>query len=83
LVVRRDVLQAKLAADSRFAASFYRALAIFLADRLRTTTTRMGYGPPGQDAIEEAADELGDDLMETASQGARRFDNLLRRMRNG
>ena len=31
----------------------------------------------------EAADELSDDLMETVSQGARRFDNLLRRVRNG
>jgi hypothetical protein len=29
------------------------------------------------------ADELSDDLMETVSQGARRFDNLLRRVRNG
>jgi CRP-like cAMP-binding protein len=82
LAVRRDLLQTKLAADPRFAANFYRALAIFLADRLRTTTTRMGYGPPEQDAVVEEGDELGDDLMETVSQGARRFDNLLRRVRN-
>jgi CRP/FNR family cyclic AMP-dependent transcriptional regulator len=82
LAVHRDVLQSKLVADSKFAANFYRALAIFLADRLRTTTTRLGYGRPEQDAEVEADDELGDDLMETASQGARRFDNLLRRVRN-
>jgi hypothetical protein len=43
----------------------------------------MGYGPPEQDATAEAADELSDDLMETVSQGARRFDNLLRRVHNG
>ena len=83
LAVRREVLQTKLASDSKFAANFYRALATFLADRLRATTTRMGYGPPEQDAAAEAADELSDDLMETVSQGARRFDNLLRRVRNG
>jgi CRP/FNR family transcriptional regulator, cyclic AMP receptor protein len=83
LAVHRDVLQKKLVADSKFAANFYRALAIFLADRRRTTTTRLGYGRPEQDTAVEAADELGDDLMETASQGARRFDNLLRRVRNG
>jgi len=81
LAVRRDVLLTKLAADARFAANFYRALAIFLADRLRTTTARLGYGRPEQDAVVEAADELGDDLMETVSQGTRRFDNLLRRVR--
>src|ERR1039457_3174204 len=40
LAVRREVLQTKLASDSKFAANFYRALPIFLADRLRATTTR-------------------------------------------
>jgi hypothetical protein len=81
--VRRDLLQAKLAGDVRFAAHFYRALAIFLADRLRATTTRLGYGRPEQDAVPDAAEELGDDMMETVSLGTQRFDNLLRRVRNG
>jgi CRP/FNR family cyclic AMP-dependent transcriptional regulator len=83
LVVGRDVLLAKLAADPKFAANFYRALAVFLADRLRATTARMGYGRPTQDAAVEADEELGDDLMETVSLGARRFDNLLRLVRSG
>jgi CRP/FNR family transcriptional regulator, cyclic AMP receptor protein len=83
LAVHRDVLHSKLAEDSKFAANFYRALAVFLTDRLRTTTTRLGYRRPEREAAVEAADELGDDLMETASQGTRRFDNLLRRVRNG
>lgn len=80
LAIRRDVLQSKLAGDSQFAAKFYRALAIFLADRLRATTTRLGYGPPGQDAHADAENELSDDMMETVSLGTRRFDNLLRRV---
>jgi len=83
LAVRRDVLQQKLAADAKFAAHFYRAVAIFLADRLRTTTTRLGYGQPEQDATPDAADELGDELMETVSLGTRRFDYLLRQVRGG
>jgi hypothetical protein len=29
------------------------------------------------------ADELGEDMMETVSLGTRRFDTLLRRVRNG
>jgi CRP/FNR family transcriptional regulator, cyclic AMP receptor protein len=86
LAVRRDVLREKLDADPKFAANFYRALAIFLADRLRSTTAMLGYGPPEQDAAPEApglSDELGDELMETVSLGTRRFDNLLRQVRGG
>ena len=74
LSVRRDVLLEELAADAKFAAHFYRAVAIFLADRLRATTTRLSYGQPEQDAAPDAADELGDELLETVSPGTRRFD---------
>lgn len=82
LAVRQDVMRGKLAADVRFAANFYRALATFLADRLRTTTARLGYGRPEQDAAPPATtEELGEDLMETVSLGTQRFDNLLRRVR--
>jgi len=62
LAVRRDVLQEKLAADPRFAAHFYRAVAIFLADRPRAATTQVGYGQPEQDA----ANDLGDELLKTS-----------------
>ena len=34
----------KLETDLGFASRFYRALCVFLADRLRSTTSRMGYG---------------------------------------
>jgi signal-transduction protein with cAMP-binding, CBS, and nucleotidyltransferase domain len=37
-------LRQKLASDTAFASRFYRAICIFLADRLRATTKRMGYG---------------------------------------
>jgi hypothetical protein len=81
--LRRDVLQQKLAADAKFAAHFDCAVAIFLANRLRAATTRLGYGQPEQDAAPDAADELGDELWETVSLGTRRFDNLLRQVRGG
>jgi CRP/FNR family cyclic AMP-dependent transcriptional regulator len=80
LSVSKDLLKRKLDVDKKFAANFYRALAIFLADRLRTTTVRLGYGAPTQDGETHAADELGDELMETVSLGSRRFDELLRRV---
>jgi len=37
-------VRSKLASDTAFAARFYRALCVFLADRMRNTTLRMGYG---------------------------------------
>ena len=80
LAVQRDLLKGKLAADAQFAANFYRAVAIFLADRLRTTTSRLGYGKADQDAFSQSVDELSDDLMETVSLGTRRFNNLLQRV---
>src|SRR5271170_63681 len=42
LEVKKTLLQSRLLADVGFAARFYRALAIFLADRLRATTRRLG-----------------------------------------
>jgi CRP-like cAMP-binding protein len=80
LSVSKDVLKRKLDMDKKFAANFYRAIAIFLADRLRMTTTRLGYGAAAQDREQDASDDLGDDLMETVSMGSRRFDELLRRV---
>ena len=80
LAVPRAGLQQKLDADKKFAANFYRSLAIFLADRLRTTTSRLGYGAASQDSQAGDPDELGDDLLETVSLGTRRFDELLKRV---
>lgn len=80
LVIPGEKLKLKLASDRKFGANFYRALAVYLADRLRTTTGRLGYGAPGQDEDLDDSDDLGDDLLETLSQGTRRFDHLLRRV---
>ncbi len=44
LAIPRAELIRKLAEDAEFAARFYRALAIFLAHRLRGTYQRLGYG---------------------------------------
>jgi CRP/FNR family transcriptional regulator, cyclic AMP receptor protein len=80
LAVPKDVLTKKLARDDGFAARFYRGLAVFLADRLRTTTAHLGYGkwgkeePPPSEAIDE-------DTFDDVSHGARRFDQMLRRLR--
>ena len=79
LALPKAVLQRRLADDMPFAARFYRALAIFLADRLRTTTRRLGYGQPGDgDDEAAAADELDHGVLDTFARAGERFTRLLR-----
>jgi CRP-like cAMP-binding protein len=77
LTIPRTLLNEKLARDTGFAARFYRAIAIFLAGRLRSTTSRFGYGK--QETVDP--DELDDESMDHISLARSRFDDLLRRLR--
>jgi hypothetical protein len=69
---------------TRFAARFYRALAIFLADRLRATTRRLGYGSVGDlDSETVLEDELDIGVLDAVSQAGDRFSRLLQRLAAG
>lgn len=72
LAVPRGPLGARLQGDPAFAARFYRALAVFLADRLRTTT--------GQTADDDAG-ELDPAVLDRVTLAGARFDWLIRRLR--
>jgi CRP/FNR family transcriptional regulator, cyclic AMP receptor protein len=76
LSVDAELLKAKLASDSSFSSRFYRALAGFLADRLRTTTQRLGY-----DTSEADPDEIADEAFDEISRARTRVDELIRRLR--
>jgi CRP/FNR family cyclic AMP-dependent transcriptional regulator len=82
LVLPRTSLQAKLNAEPVFAARFYKALAVFLSDRMRRTLGLLGYGA-GAKLDEESTygDELDTDELERASLAGARFDLLQRRLR--
>ncbi len=71
-------VRAKLSGDPPFAARFYRALCVFLADRIRTTTARMGYGTGVPDP--HAGDELNDDMLDSVHLAGARFDRMLKRL---
>ena len=76
-----EALKEKLSRDAGFAARFYRAVAVFLADRLRVTTSRFGYGSSNQDASAAAdPDEVHPELLDSIDLAATRFDKLLRRI---
>jgi CRP-like cAMP-binding protein len=84
LALPKALLQQRLAADPPFAARFYRALAIFLADRLRATTRRLGYGSVGDlDSETVLEDELDIGVLDAVSQAGDRFSRLLQRLAAG
>lgn len=80
LAIPRHLLQDRLVQDAPFAARFYRALAVFLSDRLRNTVGLLGYGQ-GKDLGATYADEIDSDTLEKVSLAGVRFDWLQRRLR--
>ncbi len=77
LAVSQDILRRRLEDDPPFAARFYRALAVFLSDRLRGTVTRLGYGT-GDAATELAAEaELDEGLLDNLHVAGDRMRRLL------
>ncbi len=72
LILDKAAIEARLQENAAFAGRFYKALAIFLADRLRTTTLR-GRGGAGP-----AEDELDDMVLDGVSMAGLRFQELLR-----
>jgi CRP/FNR family transcriptional regulator, cyclic AMP receptor protein len=80
LAIGKVALKAKLEKDTQFASRFYRAIAVFLADRLRSTVRNLGYGTANE---EPAADELAEDFLPQVDLAALRFDSLLRRLQAG
>lgn len=83
LVYRLDRarLSARLAEDAAFAGRFYRALAVFLANRLRRTTGLLGYsGGQPLDEDTEAEAELDLTVLDNVHLAGARFDRLLKRL---
>ena len=77
--VPRRQLTSKLRDDLGFAARFYRAMATFLADRLRTTTGNLGGKDLELDEDIEDTDELAPHLLDNISLAGTRFSEMQRR----
>ena len=84
LAVPRAALSRKLEQDTAFAARFYRAVAMFLSDRLRATVGRLGYGR-GQRLDEDGdyQDELDPNVLDRVHLAGSRFDRVLERLLSG
>lgn len=77
--IPRSALTKKLQQDVGFAARFYQSIAVFLADRLRTTTGSLGTQEPQLDESIEDTDELATNLMANISLAGLRFAEMQRR----
>ncbi len=79
LALEKSVLGHKLDSDTGFAARFYRAIAIFLSERMRSTVSRMGYG---DDTPEEGVkeDELDIRVLDNVHLAGARFERLLQKL---
>lgn len=76
-------LEARMESDPGFGMRFYRALSFFLADRLRGTVRRFGYGQTGSlDTDDLLEDELDDRLLDSVSLAGDRFDRMLKLLAN-
>ena len=83
LAVPRTKLSAKLGEDMAFAARFYRALAVFLADRLRSTVATLGYS--AGEALEQDkvyGDEIDPDTLDSISLAGARFEWIQKKLRS-
>ena len=82
LSIPRSRLTQKLAEDTPFAARFYRALAVMLVDRLRSSVIQLGYGEAGPyQAQVDDRDELDPNVLENLDLAGSRFDSIQRRLR--
>ena len=72
-------LEDRMEADPGFGMRLYKALCFFLADRLRGTVSRFGYGEMGRlESDEVLEDELDENLLDVVSLAGDRFDRMLK-----
>ncbi len=84
LAVPQRELRAELKRNQAFAARFYRALAIFLANRMRATMSTLGFGKPQEGAKamaeEDDADVLDDEVLDAVYNAGLRFERMLKKL---
>lgn len=76
LFLDRTRLLKKLQVDEGFSSRFYRALAVFLADRLREA--RRSSGTRTMDEMAASADELDAGILDNVTSAGERFSRMLK-----
>lgn len=83
--LERSRLTARLERDTAFAARFYRAVSLFLSDRLRHSLTLItpGQRPPANPQADAGRDELDLGQLDAANLAGARFERMLKRLLGG
>lgn len=71
--IAMDLIRDRIRNDIYFKANLYYSLSLFLSDRLRKTTSRLGYGDP------EEEDVIDDAVLDHVGYAGSGFDQLLKR----
>lgn len=80
LAIDRGTIKERLQSDTAFAARFYKAIAIFLADRMRNTLAHFGYGDTVEDAGTLQPDELDGNVLDNLHLAGASFERMLRKL---
>ena len=76
LALDKRMMEERLAKDTGFSARFYKALAIYLADRLRGASGQSSDDGLNADAMQE--DELDEAVLDQVSMAGTRFKHMLK-----
>lgn len=80
LGIEKEALLAHMDSNPEFFGRFYKALAIFLSNRLRTTTMQLRGGKPPSPEDDEIEGQLDDELLKSVHLAAYRFDRLAKKV---
>ncbi len=82
LAVPFEKFHTKFASDPRFAARFYNALGVFLAQRLRKNNLQLTIGMGAElDEDDEQLDEIDEEVLEKITLAGARFNMLINKMK--
>lgn len=71
--ISRELMNSRLANNLEFKANFYYAISLFLSNRLRKTTSQLGYGSPDE------TDVIDENVLDGISQAGSRFGQILQK----
>lgn len=82
LVLEHAALMAKFKTDTAFAARFYRSIAMFMADRMRSTMLHLSKKSTAASGL-AGEDELDEDVLDNLHLAGNRFEMILDKLANG
>ncbi len=84
LEISHELLLRRFGEDVGFSARFYRAIALFMATRMRSTVEQLGHRSDGADLDGMSdEDEVDDALLDTVHLAGQRFEMILARLGSG